>query len=160
GRTPVTWIVRTREPVTALAPTIRQRIEEATGLPAPTVQPMEEVVRNWMSDVQWITLLMTVFACCALALAALGIYGLIAYNVEQRTHEIGIRLALGARAEQVRNMVIRQGMGLTIAGVIVGLAAAIAASRVMEAFLFGIVGARDPVVFLAVPIVLVTVAFL
>src|SRR5262249_26776391 len=136
-RTPVTWIVRTRESVTgSAASTIRQRIETATGLPAPTVRSMDEVVWNWMSDVQFITLLMTVFASCALVLAALGVYGLIAYTVEQRTQEIGIRLALGARAQQVRNMVIRQGMRLTMVGVIVGLAAALATSRVMEALLF------------------------
>ena len=102
--------------------------------------------------------LMTVFGACALLLAAIGIYGLMAYSVEQRTQEIGIRLALGAPAHQVKNMVVRQGMVLAIVGVVVGLVSAFLLSRFVASFLFG-VQARDPLVFVAVPVVLTAVAF-
>jgi ABC-type antimicrobial peptide transport system permease subunit len=102
--------------------------------------------------------LMTVFGASALLLAAIGIYGLMAYSVEQRTQEIGIRLALGAQAAQVKNMVVLQGMGLTAIGLAIGLAGALALTRVIATFLFG-VGAWDPLVFTVVPAVLTLVAF-
>ncbi len=103
--------------------------------------------------------LMTVFGGSALLLAAIGIYGLMAYSVEQRTQEIGIRLALGAPTSGVRNMVVFQGMRLALAGVIVGLAAAFGLAKVVATFLFGVT-ARDPLVFAAVPLLLAGVAFL
>jgi putative ABC transport system permease protein len=100
---------------------------------------------------------MTVFGASALLLAAIGIYGLIAYSVAQRTREIGIRMALGAEAEQVRKMVVFQGMRLAVIGVAVGLVAAFALTRLMASFLFG-VQARDPVVFVAMPVLLTVVS--
>ena len=100
---------------------------------------------------------MAVFGGAALLLAAMGIYGLMAYTVEQRTHEIGIRLALGADAKQVRRMVVRQGMGLALMGAAIGIAASWALARTLESLLFG-VKARDPLVFIAVPLVLGAVA--
>jgi ABC-type antimicrobial peptide transport system permease subunit len=103
--------------------------------------------------------LMTVFGASALLLAAIGIYGLMAYSVEQRTQEIGIRLALGAQASHVKNMVVRQGMLLAIIGVAIGLTAAYFVSRVMATFLFGVTP-RDPIVFVVVPLVLATFAWL
>ena len=104
-------------------------------------------------------LLMTVFGASALLLAAIGIYGLMAYSVEQRTQEIGIRLALGAEARQVKNMVVLQGMRLTLAGVALGVAAAFGLTRFLASFLFG-VEAWDPLVFVSVPLVLAMVALL
>jgi len=101
--------------------------------------------------------LMTVFGASALLLAAIGIYGLMAYSVAQRTREIGIRMALGAEAEQVRKMVVFQGMRLAVIGVAVGLVAAFALTRLMASFLFG-VQARDPVVFVAMPVLLTVVS--
>jgi putative ABC transport system permease protein len=103
--------------------------------------------------------LMTVFGGSALLLAAIGIYGLMAYSVQQRTQEIGIRLALGAEARHVKNMVVFQGMALTMVGVVVGLGSAFALARVLQSLLFG-VQARDPLVFVAVPVVLSAVALL
>jgi ABC-type antimicrobial peptide transport system permease subunit len=100
-----------------------------------------------------------VFGLAALALAAIGIYGLIAYSVEQRTQEIGIRLALGAGTGQVRSMVVGQGMRLALVGVVVGLTAAFALARFISSFLFG-VEQWDPLVFIATPVVLTLVAFL
>jgi ABC-type antimicrobial peptide transport system permease subunit len=120
---------------------------------------MDEVVSLATGQQRFNMLLMTVFGCSALLLAAIGIYGLMAYTVEQRTQEIGIRLALGAEASQVRNMVMRQGMSLALAGVVVGLGAAWGVSRLMESLLFE-VKPRDPMVFLAVLVALTAVALL
>jgi ABC-type antimicrobial peptide transport system permease subunit len=103
--------------------------------------------------------MMTVFGCSALLLAAIGIYGLMAYSVEQRTQEIGIRLALGAQGSQVKNMIVRQGMVLTIIGVATGLGAAFWLSRFIATFLFG-VNRWDPMVFVAVPMTLAVVALI
>ena len=102
-------------------------------------------------------ILMTVFGCSALLLATIGIYGLMAYSVEQRTQEIGIRLALGAGASQVRNMVVLQGMILAIAGVVIGIVATFGLTRFVESILFG-VKSRDPLVFVTVPVLLSIVA--
>jgi ABC-type antimicrobial peptide transport system permease subunit len=103
--------------------------------------------------------LMSVFGAAALLLAAIGLYGLMAYSVEQRTQEIGIRLALGADAHGVRRMVVRQGLRLAIIGIVVGLACAFGLTRFISSMLYG-VRAWDPTVFVGVPIVLTIVAFL
>jgi ABC-type antimicrobial peptide transport system permease subunit len=120
---------------------------------------MEDVVSLSTSRQRFNMWLMTVFGCSALLLAAIGIYGLMAYSVEQRTQEIGIRLALGARAAQVKNMVVLQGMRLAAVGVVIGVAAASGLARFIATFLFG-VGARDPLVFIGVPMLLSAVALL
>jgi ABC-type antimicrobial peptide transport system permease subunit len=120
---------------------------------------MNEVVSRSTSRQQFNMWLMTVFGACALLLAAIGIYGLMAYSVEQRTQEIGIRLALGAPASTVKNMIVRQGMLLAVIGLVLGLGAAFVLSRFVETFLFR-VQARDPMVFIGMPMVLAAVAFL
>ena len=102
-------------------------------------------------------LLLTIFAGAALLLAAIGIYGLMAYVVEQRTREIGVRLAVGATAGRVGAMVIRQGMVIAVLGVAIGLASALALTRVLAALLFGVTS-RDPLVFATVPVLLALVA--
>jgi len=153
------WVVRTQAEPRRVLPAIRARLRQATGLPVSDVLSMDEVLSLSTAKQRFNMLLMTVFGCSALLLAAIGIYGLMAYTVEQRTEEIGIRLALGADASQVRNMVVRQGMGLALAGVVIGILAAGGLSRLIESFLFG-VKARDPIVFLAVPPLLGAVALL
>jgi putative ABC transport system permease protein len=154
---PMAWVVRTQVEPHALVPAIREQLRQATGLPVSNILSMDEVVSLSTARQRLNMLLMTVFGGSALLLAAIGIYGLIAYTVEQRTQEIGIRLALGAEASQVRNMVVRQGMSLALAGVVTGLGAAWALSRLMESLLFE-VKARDPMVFVAVPMILTAVA--
>ena len=138
---------------------IQEQLRQATGLPVSEVRSMSEVVSRSVSRQKSSMWLTTVFGFSALLLAAIGIYGLMAYSVEQRTQEIGIRLALGAQASQVKNMVVRQGMTLAIVGVAIGLAAAFGLARFIATFLFG-VGKWDPVVFVAVPGVLTLVALI
>ena len=111
---------------------------------------MDEIVSLSISRQRFNMWLMTVFGGVALLLAAIGIYGLMAYSVEQRTQEIGIRLALGAQAAQVKNMVVFQGMRLALVGVVIGLGAAFWLARLITTFLFGVT-ARDPLVFVGVP---------
>jgi len=157
GLTPIAWVVRTEVEPRSVSNAVQEQLRQASGLPVSNVRTMNEVVSLSTSRQQFNMWLMTVFGACALLLAAIGIYGLMAYSVQQRTQEIGIRLALGAPAAQVKNMVVKQGMLLTLVGVAVGLAAAFMLSRFVATFLFG-VQARDPLVFVAVPLVLTAVA--
>jgi putative ABC transport system permease protein len=103
--------------------------------------------------------LLAVFATLALVLAAVGVYGVMSYAVTQRTQEIGIRMALGARTEDVLKLMIRSGMSLTLLGVAIGLVSAFGLTRLMNTLLFG-VAPTDKVTFLAVSIVLIVVALL
>jgi predicted permease len=159
GLTPMAWVIRTQASPQSMSNAIQEQLRQVTGLPVSNVQPMSEVVSRSVSRQQFNMWLMTVFGCSALLLAAIGIYGLMAYSVEQRTQEIGIRLALGAQAAQVKNMVVFQGMRLALAGVVIGLAAAFGLARVIASFLYGVT-ARDPLVFVGVPLLLTVVAFL
>ena len=154
------WVVRTRTDPHGLSAAIQRELREASGgMPVARIKSMDEIVVQSTARSDFNMLLLTVFGCAALLLAAIGVYGLMAYSVEQRTQEIGIRLALGAELGQVRNMVIRQGMTLAVAGVIIGTVAALAMSRLIESLLFGVT-ARDPLVFVGVPAVLSLVALM
>src|SRR6185503_8297827 len=105
------------------------------------------------------TTLLTLFAVLAMILAATGIYGVMSYSVARRTHEIGVRMALGARRFDVMKLVVRQGMILTLIGVVLGLGGAFALTRVMSTLLFGVT-AKDPITFAAVAALLIAVAFI
>jgi putative ABC transport system permease protein len=120
---------------------------------------MEEVVAASTARQDFNTKLLTIFAGVALLLAAVGIYGLMAYSVQQRTQEIGIRMALGAAPKRVRGMIVRQGMLLALSGVAIGVAAALALTRLMASLIFG-VKTWDPAVFVTVTVVLGIVALL
>ena len=156
--TPIAWVIRTRVEPHSVSSQIQEQLRQATGLPVTNIRSMEEVVERSTSRERFNMWLMTVFGCSALLLAAIGIYGLMAYSVEQRTQEIGIRLALGAQASQVKNMVVFQGMRLAVIGLVVGLAAAFGLVRLIATFLYGVTQ-RDPLVFVAVPLLLAFVAF-
>ena len=156
---PMGWIVRTQTSPQALSEVIQEELQLVSGLPVSDVRTMDEVVSRSTSRQRFNMLLMTVFGGAALLLAAIGIYGLMAYSVEQRTQEIGIRLALGAETGQVRKMIVFQGMRLVVAGVIIGLASASGLTRYIASFLFE-VEAWDPTVFIVVPVVLTTVALI
>jgi ABC-type antimicrobial peptide transport system permease subunit len=103
--------------------------------------------------------LLGIFASLALMLAAIGLYGVMAYAVSQRRRELGIRLALGARRQDVRNMVVRQGVLLAAVGVVIGLGIAFALARLVTNLLYGVNG-HDPLTFAIIPIVLLAVAVL
>jgi putative ABC transport system permease protein len=157
--TPIAWVVRTQGDPHLLSAPVQEQLRQATGLPVTNVRSMDEVVSRSVSRQRFNMWLMTVFGICALLLAAIGIYGLMAYSVEQRTQEIGIRLALGASAPRVKNMVVIEGMRLAVIGILIGLAAAFAMARLIQAMLFGVT-TRDPLVFAGVPLLLTVVALL
>jgi putative ABC transport system permease protein len=157
GITPIAWVMRTAVSPTSVSAAAQEQLRQVTGLPVSNVRTLEEVVSRSTSRQRFNMLLMSVFAGSALLLAAIGIYGLMAYSVEQRTQEIGIRLALGAESSDVRRMIVIQGMKLAIVGVVVGLAGAFGLTRLIQSFLFG-VEARDPMVFVGIPMLLALVA--
>jgi putative ABC transport system permease protein len=157
--TPMAWVVKTQVPPMSLSTPIQEQLRQATGLPVSDIRAMDEVVLRSISRDRFNMWLMTVFGFCALLLAAIGIYGLMAYSVEQRTQEIGIRLALGAEARQVKNMVVRQGMVLAAVGLAIGIAGAFYLALLLRQFLFR-VEARDPIVFVGIPVLLGAVALL
>jgi predicted permease len=157
GLSPLAWVVRTAGNSSALTEQMQAELRQASGLPVANVASMEEIVSNSLSRQKFNMWLMTVFGFVALLLAAIGIYGLMAYSVQQRTQEIGIRLALGARLDQVRNMVVAQGMKLAVVGVAIGIGAAYGLTQSIASFLFG-VEAHDPLTFVAVPALLGLVA--
>jgi predicted permease len=156
--TPLAWVVRTRVAPHSVSAAVQEQLRQTTGLPVSNVRSMAEVVSLSTSRERFNMWLMSVFGASALLLAAIGIYGLMAYSVKQRTQEIGIRLALGAQMSHVKNMVVRQGMLLAVVGLVLGVAAAYVLAQFMETFVFG-VSTRDPLVFAGVPILLAVVAF-
>ena len=151
-------IVRTTGDPAAFATTVRREVQALDkDQPVYNVRTMDEVVANSLGTRRVSMQLFAVFAGAALLLAALGIYGVMAYSVTQRTQEIGIRMALGAQKSDVLGLVIRQGMTLTIIGVVVGLVGAFALTRLIASLLFG-VEATDPLTFAAIPLLLLFVA--
>jgi putative ABC transport system permease protein len=159
GLAPISWIVRTQVPPQSLSSAIQDQLRQSTGLPVSDVTSMDDIVSVSLSRQKFNMWVMSVFGGCALLLAAIGIYGLMAYSVEQRTQEIGIRLALGAQASHVKNMVVAQGMRLALVGVALGLGGAFWLAKFITSFLFGVT-ARDPVVFAGAPVLLSAIALL
>ncbi len=155
----VAWVVRIRAASPSLNLAIQNELREATGLPVPPLRSMEEMVAKSTARQNLNMLLMNIFGGSALLLAGVGIYGLMAYSVQQRTKEIGIRMALGAQPGALRGMVLRQGMRLALIGAVIGIATAFGLTRLLTSLLFG-VQPHDPLVFIAVPVLLTAVALL
>jgi putative ABC transport system permease protein len=152
-------VVRTAGDPLAAAATVRREIARLDpDQPISDVRTMDERIGRSLESRRFSTILLALFSALALALAAIGIYGIIAYAVTQRTHEIGVRLALGAQRRDVLRMIVGQGMAMTAAGTAVGMVSALLAARLMSSLLFG-VSAADPVTFTAIPILLAAVAF-
>jgi putative ABC transport system permease protein len=123
------------------------------------IKTIEDVVADSFARPRLLASLLGSFAALALLLAALGIYGLVSYAVSQRTREIGIRVALGAQSGDVLKLVLRQGMGLTLAGLTIGLLGALAVAGLLGSFLFG-VKPTDPASFAGVALLLAGIALL
>jgi putative ABC transport system permease protein len=144
----------------SLAAAIRKQAQAIDpNEPINQVVPMDERLSNSVAMRRFQMLLLGVFAAVAFIIATVGIYGVISYAVSQRTHEIGIRMALGAQASDVRRMVIWRGMSLALIGVALGVAAALALTRVMKNLLFE-VSATDPATFALIALLLVGVALI
>ncbi len=157
---PLWWIVRTRTEPHTLTAAVTKAIREATGgLPVAHIRSMDEIAVETTSRQRFNMLLLTAFGASALLMAAIGIYGLMAYSVAQRTQELGVRMALGAQAANIRNMVIRQGMMLAGIGLVIGIAGAFWLTKFLTGFLFG-VKAWDPMAFILTPIFLCAVALI
>ena len=152
-------VIRTQGDPLSLAGAVRKEVQSLDpDQPIASVKKMSDWVDSSVAEPRYRTTLLGMFAALAMILAATGIYGVMSYSVAQRTHEIGVRMALGARQLDVLKLVVRQGMLLTLVGVGLGLAGAFALTRVMASLLFGVT-AKDPFTFAVVAALLIAVAF-
>jgi len=153
-------VVRTQNDPLSIVGAVRQEVHALDpDQPISEVKRMSDWVDSSVAVPRYRTTLLGAFAALAMILAATGIYGVMSYTVAQRTHEIGVRMALGARRLDVLKLVVRQGMLLSLVGVILGLVGAFALTRVMASLLFGVT-AKDPITFAAVAGLLIAVAFI
>jgi putative ABC transport system permease protein len=151
---PIWWMVRTRIEPHQLIPAVSEKFPEVCGgRPIGNIRTMDDILSRSIAEQRFNMLLLSIFAFVALLLAAVGVYGVIAYSVAQRTHEIGVRMALGADRASVRNLILREGLIKGTIGVVCGTCAAFFLARLLAGLLFG-VSSHDAVVFIAVPLVL------
>jgi putative ABC transport system permease protein len=156
----VAWVARTRGQSPLLNAAIQNELRQATGgLLVPPLRSMEEVMMKSTASESFNMLLMTTFGGSALLLAAIGIFGLMAYSVQQRTREIGIRITLGAQRSDVMKLMLGQAARMTSIGVAIGLGLAFGLTRLVKSILFG-VGVTDAVTFIGAAILLIAVALL
>ena len=152
-------VVRTDPPPTSLLPVVRQKVHDLDpGLPMSSVRTMDEWVSNNAAQPRLNAILLAVFAGVAMLIAAIGIYGVLAYSVNQRTREIGLRMALGAPRGRVLRLIIREGMVVGAIGIGAGIVGALGFSRVLASLVFD-VPVRDPLTYLVVAFALTIVAF-
>jgi putative ABC transport system permease protein len=156
----ISVVVRTKTDPLSLVGSVRQQVAAADpNQPVYNVRTMEQLVTETISTRRFSMFLLITFALVALLLAAVGIYGVISYSVTQRTHEIGIRMALGAQTGDILKLVLGHGMLLTLIGIGAGLIAALVLTRVMSSLLFN-VSATDPLTYVSIALLLGGVAFL
>jgi ABC-type antimicrobial peptide transport system permease subunit len=154
----MTYVVRSATAPTGLVPSVRHAIDAMDRtLAMAQVRTLEDVLDTASAQMAFTMILIAIAATVAVTLGVVGIYGVMSYIVTQRTSEIGVRLALGAAPATVARMIVRQGGMVASGGIVVGLSAAAAGSRVIESLLYG-VSPRDPVVFLATTCLLICVA--
>jgi putative ABC transport system permease protein len=157
---PEDLVVKTDVDPASMASTVRSAAWEIDkDQPVSNIRTMEEILLDSIARQRFSMLLLAIFAAVALTLAAVGIYGVMSYSVAQRTHEIGIRMALGAQTGAVLKLAVGYGLKLVIAGVVIGLIAAFALTRVMSTLLYGVT-ATDPTTFTLISLLLVFVAAL
>jgi len=158
--TTMTLALRTTTDPAALIPAVRREVQTLDpALPVFNVMALDSFIGRTISGWRLSALLLGLFASLALLLAAVGIYGVLSYSTEQRTREIGLRMALGAQRSDVLRLIVGQGLKVVAAGVVIGLVAALALSRVMKSLLFGVT-ATDPLTFAGVALLLVVVALI
>jgi putative ABC transport system permease protein len=151
-------VVRTAGDPAALIPAVRRAVKEIDpAQPVADVATMEQRVASAVAPARLNSILVAVFSAVALVLAGVGIYGVVSYTVAQRTREIGIRMALGAKSGDVLRLVIRRGMAPALAGVLVGLVGAVYLAHLARGLLYG-VGATDPVSLIGAALVLTVIA--
>ncbi|MFC1540236.1 ABC transporter permease [Gemmatimonadota bacterium] len=156
----MTFVLYTSVPPLTLAQAARREIIAVDpDQPVRGIQSVEQMVTGSISRPRFRTLLLACFAGTALLLAIVGLYGVMSFAVSQRTHEIGVRMALGAQPGSVLGLILRNGLTLVIIGIGIGLVGALALTRLLESLLFG-VGARDPGIFIVVPLILIATALL
>ena len=155
------WVVvRTEGDPTALAPLVRQTLQSLdSSVAAALMSPLQDVVTNSVGQERFSMLLLGLFALIALFLASVGLYGVVAYSVSQRTQEIGVRLAIGAQGRDVMTMIVGGGMKLALIGVAIGIAGALALARVVSTMLYEVTP-FDPISYTVTPVVLLVVAVL
>jgi putative ABC transport system permease protein len=156
----MTFVVRAERDPASVAPAARDAVQSVdAGLPIANVRPMQEIVRAAMGQPRFTTTVMSFFAVVACFLAALGLYGILAYSVEQRAREIGVRIALGAGTGEILRLIIGGGMRLAGIGILVGVPAALVATRLLRGLLSGVTS-TDPVTYGAVIVIFVGAALL
>ena len=153
-------LVRSKSDPLRLVPAVRRQVLAVDGdQPVYNIKTMEDVLSQSIATPHVITSLLTIFAAIALLLAAMGVYGVMSYSVAMRTHEVGVRMALGAQQQHVLRMILGHGLRLVLLGVGLGVMVAFAVTHVISNLLFG-VSATDPQVFIGVPLLLIAVALL
>jgi predicted permease len=156
----MTLVIRANSDPLGMVSAVRAAAQSVDhDLPIYRIRTMDEVMSNALAPARFTLLLLMIFAGVAATLAIVGIYGVISYTVTQRTHEIGVRLSLGARPQDVLQLIIRQGAKLTLLGVAIGLAAALSLTRLMHSILLG-VSPTDPATYVVISLALMTIAIL
>jgi putative ABC transport system permease protein len=146
---PISFVVRSTVPPESLFPAVKAAVHEVDPeQPLSRLRPISELVSDAVARYRFSMLLLTVFGGLALCIAAVGVYGVMAYTVSQRTRELGIRLALGAGVGSVRHLVLRRGLGMAAAGIALGLGGALALTRLLASQLFE-VSPTDPAIMAA-----------
>jgi putative ABC transport system permease protein len=157
---PLTFVVRTATEPASLMPQIRTAVTAIDkDVPVADLNTLQSWVTEAMAQTRFLLALSTTFAGLALVLAAIGLYGVISFSARQRTREIGVRVALGASEGDVRRLILGHGLVVAAVGIVLGLAASVALTRVVTSYLVG-VSATDPVTFAGVPLILLGVAAL
>jgi putative ABC transport system permease protein len=153
-------VIRTAVDPTSLVPPLEGRVRDLDkDLPLMPARTMDQVLDTSIARERVSMIIFVVFAVVALTLASVGLYGVVAHSVAERTHEIGVRMALGAEARHVLGLVVRQGLSTALVGTVIGVAAAVALSRWIRGLLFGVTP-TDPATFAAVAATLLAIATL